>query len=383
MKLYFQLGLVLLASQALQIQGKVLNPDDNRSIQRPEDEAVSIFPPTIKQTPNVADLNLEEDNSMATTSPFDNIEEIRVIQPIERKSEHYSQPRATFANADAGIMKDVTANVLDGTTMMKEIREVRTVRMVSAANIQETHSSKKASDFVTVTDNPAAIAEVTESEIESNDTVKNSTNTNADTFVIPDGIESFANSIMLEGHVFGIRDDLMSMIHSALSSGDIFVPVEPLTVNPLSNSFEETGYEGDKYTHVRYVVRYNGRPIHTEIITRVMSSPKVSHHLHEQLEGRHLREYKTAKQVEHKSWIHQHLAAVVISSCVAFVLIILVVSIIVARRRSTGTSKQDKKRPPTLSKTKEEKKGPPPPYSVDNPVYEFETNAVMDGYTLP
>lgn len=376
----------MLASQALQIQGKVLNPDDNRSIQRPEDEAVSIFPPTLKQTPNVADLNLEEDISVATTSPFDNIEEIRVIQPSERKSEHYSQPRATFANADAGIVKDVTANVPYDTTMMKEIGEVTAVMMVSAANIQDIQTPRapaKAYDFVTVTDYPAVIAEVTESEIQSNDTDKNSTNTNADTFVIPDGIESFANSIMLEGHVFGIRDDLMSMIHSALSSGDVFVPVEPLTVNPLSNSFEETGYEGDKYTHVRYVVRYNGRPIHTEIITRVMSSPKVSHHLHEQLEGRHLREYKKAKQVEHKSWIHQHLAAVVISSCVAFVLIILVVSIIVARRRSTGTSKQHKKRPPTLSKTKEEKKGPPPPYSVDNPVYEFETNAVMDGYTLP
>lgn len=38
---------------------------------------------------------------------------------------------------------------------------------------------------------------------------------------------------------------------------------------------------------------------------------------------------------------------------------------------------------PTTCQEKEKKKGSPPPYSLENPIYDFEANAVMDGYTLP
>lgn len=62
--------------------------------------------------------------------------------------------------------------------------------------------------------------------------------------MIPDEIENYSNNIMLEGHVFGISDDVLSMIHSSLSTGNIFVPVEQLSIHPLSSSFEEIGYEG-------------------------------------------------------------------------------------------------------------------------------------------
>jgi hypothetical protein len=36
----------------------------------------------------------------------------------------------------------------------------------------------------------------------------------------------------------------MNIIHMSLSSGNTFVPVEPLRVDPLESSFEEMGYEG-------------------------------------------------------------------------------------------------------------------------------------------
>ncbi|XP_060561274.1 uncharacterized protein LOC132721043 [Ruditapes philippinarum] len=199
-----------------------------------------------------------------------------------------------------------------------------------------------------------------------------------------DHADMYSNSLFLQGHVFGLRDDLINMIHMSLSSGNTFIPVEALRVDPLESSFEEMGYEGEKYTQIRYVVSYNGQPIHTEVITRLMSSPKVSHHFKKQLDGRQLREYKAAKSIKKETWTHKHLVAIVVPSCVAFVIILAVV-FAVARKRRVATSKmmEQKKKSCKSNVVSDKKCPPPPPYSVVNPAYNFETNAVMEGYTEP
>ena len=56
----------------------------------------------------------------------------------------------------------------------------------------------------------------------------------------------FSNIIYIQGHVFGIRDNVLGMIHTALSVSNTFEPVEPLRVDPLESSYEEMGYEGYK-----------------------------------------------------------------------------------------------------------------------------------------
>ncbi|XP_045214672.1 uncharacterized protein LOC123564854 [Mercenaria mercenaria] len=374
MQLLLKAGLLFIVLQVvLQIvHGQVLNLDDNRTIKEE-------LPSSLVRT-NAPGFTKEHWGNVQTDSgPGVERQNDLQMSKIANTAGGKENP-ATMAVEESVSEILYTKSSSEIKATKASVSELKTDHVDSdQVTGKPKHSAEHASD-VSVDPSMAYTATTVDTDIEK--VTEKSTEHKTKNFVFPDPIGDYSNTIMLEGHVFGIRDQLVSMIHDALSSGDIFVPVDPLRVDPLANSYEEMGYEGDKVTHIRYIVSYNGKPIHTTVITRLMSSPKVHHHFQKQLEGKNFRQYKEAKPIQNKSWIHQHVAAVVIPSCVAFVLIILVIFVVVARKRSSSATKLEKKRPFT-SGAKSEKKCPPPPYSVENPTYDFETNAVMDGYTLP
>lgn len=314
-----------------------------------------------------------------------------ILNPEENKSENNINIdfKTRFTNSietsesSTDIVKDNQSNTFIEATMIVDADQSNTSPTMQRLHKQDdikptADDGENKSDLTAVNVSDTAVANTEHAQPAS----PHASSTQPIPFSFPDPIDNFANSIVLTGHVFGVRDDVISMLQEALTSGDYFIPVEPLRVHHYSSTFEEIGFEGDKVTTIRYVVSYRSRPVHRQVIHTILVLPKVSQHIDSHLHSYKLQQYRQPQIIKTESWVKSHPVMVAVPTILGVIMIVLIVMIIVSRKRALAKVATEKKKPVKCRTTKSDKECPPP-YSVENPLYKFETNAVMDGYSLP